>query len=162
MTKFNRNIPYNSLPILPPTTNLETTKVLRKTINASRALAKLNGMLTNLPNATLFLDTIHLQEAKASSEIENIITTNDDLYRSLVADKKFDNPATKEVISYKEYIKSIKDKDEREAERKRMYSLAFLSSCIMSSSSSSISRFSRVPSNVTSYLFELVPKSKAP
>ena len=104
MTKFNRNIPYNSLPILPPTTNLETTKVLRKTIDASRALAKLNGMLTNLPNPTLFLDTIHLQEAKASSEIENIITTNDDLYRSLVADKKFDNPATKEVISYKEAL----------------------------------------------------------
>jgi Fic family protein len=65
MTKFNRNIPYNSLPILPPRTNLETTKVLRKTIDASRALAKLNGMLINLPNPTLFLDTIHLQEAKA-------------------------------------------------------------------------------------------------
>ena len=104
MTKFNRNIPYNSLPLLPPRTNLETTKVLRKTIDASRALAKLNGMLSNLPNPTLFLDTIHLQEAKASSEIENIITTNDDLYRSLVADKKFDNPATKEVISYKEAL----------------------------------------------------------
>ena len=104
MTKFNRKIPYNSLPILPPRTNLETTKVLRETIDASRALAKLNGMLTNLPNPTLFLDTIHLQEAKASSEIENIITTNDDLYRSLVADKKFDNPATKEVISYKEAL----------------------------------------------------------
>ena len=61
-------------------------------------------MLTNLPNPTLFLDTIHLQEAKASSEIENIITTNDDLYKSLVADKKFDNPATKEVLSYKEAL----------------------------------------------------------
>jgi len=104
MTKFNRKTPYNSLPILPPKTNLETTKVLRKTIDASRALAQLNGMLTNLPNPTLFLDTIHLQEAKASSEIENIITTNDDLYKSLVADKKFDNPGTKEVISYKEAL----------------------------------------------------------
>ncbi|MGK0448899.1 MAG: Fic family protein [Polaribacter sp.] len=104
MTKFNRKTPYNRLPILPPKTNLETTKVLRKTIDASRALAQLNGMLTNLPNSTLFLDTIHLQEAKASSEIENIITTNDDLYKSLVADKKFDNPATKEVISYKEAL----------------------------------------------------------
>ena len=104
MTKFNRKTPYNRLPILPPKTNLETTKVLRKTINASRALAQLNGMLTNLPNPTLFLDTIHLQEAKASSEIENIITTNDDLYKSLVADKKFDNPATKEVINYKEAL----------------------------------------------------------
>ncbi|APU11759.1 addiction module protein [Cellulophaga lytica] len=104
MAKFKKNIPYNSLPLLPPKTTLETTKVLRKTIDASRALAQLNGMLTNLPNLTLFLDTIHLQEAKASSEIENIITTNDDLYKSLVADKKFNNLATKEVISYKEAL----------------------------------------------------------
>ena len=104
MTDFNRNIAYNSLPLLPPKVTLETTKVLRKTIDASRALAQLNGMLTNLPNPTLFLDTIHLKEAKASSEIENIITTNDDLYKSIVADKKFNNPATKEVISYKEAL----------------------------------------------------------
>lgn len=104
MLDFNRDTPYNSLPLLPPSITLETTKVLRKTIDASRALAQLNGMLTNLPNPTLFLDTIHLQEAKASSEIENIITTNDDLYKSLVANKKFDNPATKEVLSYKEAL----------------------------------------------------------
>lgn len=104
MANFNKNKPYNSLALLPPITVLETTKVLRKAIDASRALAQLNGMLTNLPNPTLFLDTIHLQEAKASSEIENIITTNDDLYKSLVADKKFDNSATKEVISYKEAL----------------------------------------------------------
>jgi Fic family protein len=104
MNEFNKTKPYNGLPLLPPKTILETTKVLRKTIDASRALAQLNGMLTNLPNPTLFLDTIHLQEAKASSEIENIITTNDDLYKSLVADKKFDNSATKEVISYKEAL----------------------------------------------------------
>ena len=70
---------------------------------ASRALAQLNGAIRNLPNPSLFLDTLHLQEAKASSEIENIITTNDDLYQSVVA-KKQDNLATKEVISYKEAI----------------------------------------------------------
>ena len=104
MTDFNRNEPYNNLPLLPPEAALETTKVLRKTIEASRALAQLNGMLISLPNPRLFLDTIHLQEAKASSEIENIITTNDDLYKALVADKKFNNPATKEVISYKEAL----------------------------------------------------------
>ncbi|MBZ9650892.1 Fic family protein [Psychroflexus montanilacus] len=104
MKDFNKSTPYNNLPLLPPKAILETTRVLRKTIEASRALAQLNGMLTNLPNPTLFLDTIHLQEAKASSEIENIITTNDDLYKSLVADKKFENPATKEVISYKEAL----------------------------------------------------------
>jgi Fic family protein len=45
-----------------------------------------------------------LQEAKASSEVENIITTNDELYKSLVADKKVENSATKEVLSYKEAV----------------------------------------------------------
>ncbi len=104
MNDFKRNEPYNNLPLLPPEATLETTKVLRKTIEASRALAKLNGMLINLPNPTLFLDTIHLQEAKASSEIENIITTNDDLYKAIVADKKFENTSTKEVLSYKEAL----------------------------------------------------------
>ena len=104
MTTFNKNEPYNKLPLLPPKENLETVAVLRKTITASRTLAQLNGMLNNLPNPTLFLDTIHLQEAKASSEIENIITTNDDLYKSLVADKNFGNFATKEVLSYKEAL----------------------------------------------------------
>ncbi len=104
MATFKKDTPYNNLPLLPPKEALETTAVLRKTITASRALSKLNGAITNLPNPRLFLDTIHLQEAKASSEIENIITTNDDLYQAIIADKKFDNPAAKEVISYKEAL----------------------------------------------------------
>ena len=104
MNVFDKTKPFNSLPLLPPKADLETKEVLTKTIKASRALAQLNGAIRNLPNPSLFLDTIHLQEAKASSEIENIITTNDDLYQAVVADKKFDNPATKEVISYKEAI----------------------------------------------------------
>lgn len=104
MKKFNREIPYNDLPLLPPKADVETKEILRKTISAGRALAQLNGTLLNLPNPTLFLDTIYLQEAKASSEVENIITTNDELYKSLVADKKVDNSATKEVLSYKEAL----------------------------------------------------------
>lgn len=101
---FNRKKPYNDLRPLPPKIDLETKNILLKTISASRALAQLNGAIRNLPNPTLFLDTVHLQEAKASSAIENIITTNDDLYQALVADKKFDNPETKEVIRYKEAL----------------------------------------------------------
>ncbi|MCC5937149.1 MAG: Fic family protein [Lunatimonas sp.] len=101
---FNRNIPYNYLPALPPQIELETKGILLKTISASRALSQLNGAIRNLPNPTLFLDTIHLQEAKASSAIENIITTNDDLYQSLIADKKFENPETKEVLRYKQAL----------------------------------------------------------
>ncbi len=104
MKGFNKSQPYNDLPLLPPQAELETKEILTKTIRASRALAQLNGAIRNLPNPSLFLDTLHLQEAKASSEIENIITTNDDLFQAVVADKKFDNPATKEVISYKEAI----------------------------------------------------------
>ncbi len=104
MKGFNKSRPYNDLPLLPPQAELETKEILTKTIRASRALAQLNGAIRNLPNPSLFLDTLHLQEAKASSEIENIITTNDDLFQAVVADKKFDNPATKEVISYKEAI----------------------------------------------------------
>ena len=104
MKSFNKSQPYNDLPLLPPKADLETKEILTKTIKASRALAQLNGAIRNLPKPSLFLDTLHLQEAKASSEIENIITTNDDLYQAVVADKKFANPATKEVISYKEAI----------------------------------------------------------
>lgn len=104
MSKFDPKIPYNNLPLLPPKADIETKEILRKTISAGRALAQLNGTLLNLPNPTLFLDTIYLQEAKASSEVENIITTNDELYKSLVADRKVENSATKEVLSYKEAL----------------------------------------------------------
>ncbi|TBR19952.1 MAG: Fic family protein [Chitinophagaceae bacterium] len=104
MGKFKREIPYNDLQLLPPKADIETKKILRKTISAGRALAQLNGTLLNLPNPTLFLDTIYLQEAKASSEVENIITTNDELYKSLVADRKVEKSATKEVLSYKEAL----------------------------------------------------------
>jgi Fic family protein len=104
MEKFDQKVPYNDLPLLPPKADIETKQILRKTISAGRALAQLNGTLLNLPNPTLFLDTIYLQEAKASSEVENIITTNDELYKSLVADRKIENSATKEVLSYKEAL----------------------------------------------------------
>lgn len=104
MGNFDPKIPYNTLPSLPPATDIESKDILRKAIHAGRALAELNGALINLPNPTLLLDTIYLQEAKASSEIENIITTNDDLYKSFVAGKKIENIATKEVLNYKEAL----------------------------------------------------------
>lgn len=104
MSTFDRNAPYNDLPLLPPSADIETKHILRKTISAGWALARLNGTMLSLPNPTLFLDTIYLQEAKASSEVENIITTNDELYRSLVADNKRAHAATKEVLRYKEAL----------------------------------------------------------
>ena len=114
MIKFDKSRPYNSLPVLPPKTDVETKKILLKTIKASRALGKLNGALSNLPNPNLFLDTIQIKEAKASSAIENIITTNDELFESMIADKKSFNPAAKEILSYKSALfKGLNEIDRR-------------------------------------------------
>ncbi|MBN8575676.1 MAG: Fic family protein [Cytophagales bacterium] len=102
--KYNPGKPYNMLPALPPKTELETKAILKAAIAANRALAKLDGSITQLPNPAVLVDTIGLQEAKASSEIENIITTHDELYQSAVADRRVENPATKEVLFYKEAL----------------------------------------------------------
>ena len=101
---YNPGIPYNDLPLLPPPKEIESTVILKKTITASRALSELKGAITNLPNPILFIDTINLQEARASSAIENIVTTQDELFKAFIADKKNDNPATKEVIHYKDAL----------------------------------------------------------
>ena len=104
MANFQRSVPFNKLPPLPPKIDVETKAVMRKAISAGRALAQLNGTLLTLPNPSIFLDTIYLQEAKASSEVENIITTNDDLYRSMVADRTIENGQAKEVLFYKDAL----------------------------------------------------------
>jgi len=100
---YNPAIPFNDLPPLPPH-GVETVAVLKKTIAASRALAELKGAITNLPNPTLFVDTINLQEAQASSAIENIITTQDELFKASVSAKTIEHLATKEVIYYKDAL----------------------------------------------------------
>jgi len=101
---YNPIEPYNDLPELPPKIDLENVRVLKKTISASRALSELKGAITNLPNPALFIDTINLQEAQASSAIENIMTTQDELFKSSIADKQINNPAIKEVLHYKEAL----------------------------------------------------------
>ncbi len=111
---FKKNEPFNKLPSLPPAITIETNAVLKKVIDASRALSELNGAIINLPNPALFIDTVNLQEAQASSAIENIITTQDELFRASITDKIIDNSATKEVIHYKDAlwhgIKSLEKK----------------------------------------------------
>ena len=102
--KYNPLKPYNDLPDLPPKANIETIKILKKTISASRALSELKGAITNLPNPLLFIDTINLQEAQASSAIENIVTTQDDIFQASIAEKKIENNATKEVVHYKDAL----------------------------------------------------------
>ncbi|MHB2153728.1 Fic family protein [Calditrichota bacterium GD2] len=96
--------PFNELPLLPPGKEVETRPVLKKAITANRVLAELKGLGLTIPNQAMLIDSLILQEAKASSEIENIITTNDALYRAFaVATGKID-PATKEVLRYREAL----------------------------------------------------------
>ncbi|MFI5140304.1 MAG: Fic family protein, partial [Sphingobacteriales bacterium] len=102
--EYNPEKPFNNLPPLPPKGGIETIAILKKTITASRALAELKGAITNLPNPTLFVDTINLQEAQASSAIENIITTQDELFKASISDRRIENSATKEVMHYKDAL----------------------------------------------------------
>ena len=103
-SNYNPETPYNDLPLLPPNSDLESKNILKKLITSSRALSELKGAITNLPNPTLFIDTINLQEAQASSAIENMITTQDELFMASIVEKKYDNPATKEVMHYKDAL----------------------------------------------------------
>ncbi|MBL1243240.1 MAG: Fic family protein [Sulfurimonas sp.] len=84
---------------LPFTQTVETTKVLKKTISANRALARLNGVAKIIPNQAILINSLVLQEAKDSSEIENIITTHDELYRASLNIADVTNEA-KEVQNY--------------------------------------------------------------
>lgn len=101
---FDPRKPYNDLPLLPPGFDLETKAILRKTISAGRALAELKGLGDTIPNQALLVDSLILQEAKSSSEIENILTTNDALFKAFTAKTSRIDPATKEVLSYREAL----------------------------------------------------------
>ena len=101
---YNPTIPFNDLPAFPPKADIETVAILKKAITASRALSSLKEAITRLPNPTLLIDTINLQEAQASSAIENIITTQDELFKASVANLKIENHATKEVLHYKDAL----------------------------------------------------------
>ena len=94
--------PFN-LTKLPLEKTIETTKVLKKAISANRALAKLNGVAKIIPNQNILINSLVLQEAKDSSEIENIITTHDELFRAGLDIASVTNE-TKEVQHYKEAL----------------------------------------------------------
>ena len=91
---------------LPPDSGLETKEVWRALTKAHRALAELKGVCLSLPNPELLVQTLSLQEAKDSSEIENIITTHDDLYATQRSDLEGLTLAAKEVQSY---VKALQD-----------------------------------------------------
>jgi len=91
---------------LPPRGQLETLKILKKLPSVHRYLAELKGRAATIPNEQILINTLALQEAKASSEIENIITTHDELYKAALFPDYFLNPAAKEVSRYTTALKT--------------------------------------------------------
>jgi len=89
---------------LPPKQDIETKAVLRALNKASRALAELNGEAKSIPNENILINTLGLQEAKDSSAIENIVTTNDELFLASISDT-IENIAAKEVQNYSKALK---------------------------------------------------------
>ena len=85
---------------LPLQIDVESKKILKKLPNAHRALAELKGLASTIPNAQILLNTLILQEAKDSSEVENIITTHDELFKAELQLKTVKAFATKEVQNY--------------------------------------------------------------
>ena len=95
------NEPYNELPLLPPLSSVETTRVLRRGMTASRALAELKGAGNLIPNQAMLINVIPLQEARLSSELENIVTTQDALFRAAVEAPGRADPQAREVLRYR-------------------------------------------------------------
>lgn len=85
---------------LPLTVDVETKTVLKSLPSAHAALAELKGIASIIPNQSILINTLGLQEAKDSSAIENIITTHDDLYKSELNIGSFKSPEAKEVQNY--------------------------------------------------------------
>lgn len=102
---FSRTKPYNDLPLLVPDRKLwESIKIYKKLAEARAALAELKGRLPIIPNPLMLINTLVLQEAKDSSTIENIFTTNDALYKAFSSQAARPDSATKEVLRYREAL----------------------------------------------------------
>lgn len=88
------------IPSLPFTYEIETKRVLKQVALSSRALAELKGAVLSMPNISILINTLSLQEAKDSSAVESIITTHDELYRASISNSPSISPAAKEVRDY--------------------------------------------------------------
>ena len=101
---MGQNAPFQ-LNLLPPNREkVETIKILRQVNKAATALAELKGIAKTIPNQIMLINAVVLQEAKDSSEIENIITTQDELYKALTINSSKLSAETKEVINYRKAI----------------------------------------------------------
>jgi Fic family protein len=96
--------PLNPLEQLDPA-RFDTPAILKKLASSSRQLAELKGIAASIPNQGILINTLGLQEAKDSSEIENIVTTHDELFKDDVLPEAFANPAAKEVLRYRQALR---------------------------------------------------------
>lgn len=99
-------MPSHNLPLLPDLGDIESVTVLKQLARSHQALAELKGVAQGMPNQGILISTLSLQEAKDSSEIENIITTQDELYRSDYKAQQFLTIAAKEVHRYANALRS--------------------------------------------------------
>jgi Fic family protein len=102
---FNSAVPYNDLPRLPPTFDVETKAILKKCLSATRALAELKGAGDFLPDQAILMNAILLQEAKLSSEIENIISTQDDLFEATLNEAQVTDPNILKILRYRNALR---------------------------------------------------------
>ena len=103
---FDPSRPYNDLPDLPPSVDIETKTILKACVRARAALAALRQATALIPNPAVLINTIPLLEAQASSEIENIVTTTDALFRHAQLESLAPDPATKEALRYRTALKA--------------------------------------------------------
>ncbi|MTB53407.1 Fic family protein [Lewinella sp. W8] len=113
-TKNTKKVPYiydvgqktpYQLPYLPPATEkIQTIATLKKATSATFAIAELKGIAETIPSQQMLVNAIILKEAKDSSEIENIITSTDELYEALATKDSTVRPQTKEVVNYRRSI----------------------------------------------------------
>ena len=102
MSGFDPNTPFNELPALPPAdVEIETAEVLKACISARVALAELKQAAKLIPNASVLINALPMLEARASSEIENIVTTADNMFRYMDVPDSQADPATKEALRYR-------------------------------------------------------------
>jgi len=95
-----------SLKELPPAQELETKQVLKSVTRANRYLAELKGVIQTIPNQSILINTLALQEAKDSSEIESIITTHDEMYKAELYSDFISSSAAKKVQNYAEALRT--------------------------------------------------------
>ena len=105
MANWQPDIPYNELPPPPGVDELETRRVLKAAIGANAALAQLDQAVASISNPTVLINTIPILEAQASSEIENIVTTTDELFRHQI-DEAGADPATRETLRYRTALRT--------------------------------------------------------